>query len=382
MSQAERVAFYAPLKPPDHPAPSGDREIARLFRRAFESLGMDAPVASRFRSRDAEGVARRQARMAALGPRLAARAVRRLGAPRLCAWFTYHLYYKAADWFGPEAAAALGVPYLVAEASYAPKRAGGPWDLAHRRVAWTVGQAAAVLCLNPNDRACLLPLVDDPARIIDFPPFLDAAPYAQADAIRPAARAELAAAHGLPTDAVWLLAVGMMRRGDKAASYQALAAALSRMTTDRDWRLIVVGDGAARPEIEPALQAAAGGRAVFAGLLDAPTLARYYAAADLMVWPAVAEAFGMAMLEAQASGLAVVAGRVGGVPAVVEDGISGLLAPPGDAAAFADATTALIADGPRRLAFGNAARARVRERQSLAAAAGRLEHILERIGAQ
>jgi len=379
VSQAGRVAFYAPLKPPDHPAPSGDRRIARLFRAAFERLGQETPVASRFRSRDAKGDADRQARMAALGPGLARRAIRTLGAPRPSAWFTYHLYYKAADWFGPEAAALLGVPYLVAEASYAPKRAGGPWDLAHRRVAWAVGQAAAVLCLNPNDRACLLPLVDDPARLIDFPPFLDVAPYAQAAAIRSAARAELAAAHGLPTDAVWLLAVGMMRHGDKAASYRALAKALPRMRTDRDWRLLVVGDGRARPDIEAALQAATGGRAVFTGKVDEPTLAIAYAAADLMVWPAVAEAFGMAMLEAQASGLPVVAGRVGGVPAVVEDGVSGLLAPPGDAAAFADAMTTLIADGPRRTAFGAAARARVGERQSLAAAAGRLEHILERI---
>ena len=318
--------------------------------------------------------------MAALGPGLARRALRRLGAPPPDLWFTYHLYYKAADWFGPEAAAALGVPYVVAEASYAPKRTGGPWDLSHRRVAAAVGQAAAVLCLNPNDAPCLAPLMPDPSRLIDFPPFIDIAPYRDAPADRADGRAAIAAAHGLPEAAVWLLAVGMMRAGDKAASYAALARALARMDAPEDWRLIVVGDGAARPGIEQALDAATRGRAVYAGALDEAGLARYYAAADLMAWPAVAEAFGMAMLEGQASGLPVVAGDVGGVKGVVDHGRSGLLTPPGDDDAFAVALAALIGDAARRRAFGAAGRARVAERQSLQAAGRRLEALLERIG--
>lgn len=380
MSPRTSIAFYAPLKPPDHPAPSGDRRIARLFQDAFAEIDVQARLASRFRSREPDGDRTRQARMAALGPWLARRAVRRLGGRRPAAWFTYHLYYKAADWFGPEAAAALDIPYLVAEASYAPKRAGGPWDLSHRRVARAVNAAAAVLCLNPNDIACLTPLVDAPARLIRFPPFLDATPYLAAATTREAARAYIADAHGLPERAVWLLAVGMMRPGDKAASYAALGRGLARLDLKTDWRLIVVGDGVARPDIEPALAAAARGRAVFAGALDEADLARYYAAADLMAWPAVGEAFGMAMLEAQASGLAVVAGDVGGVSAVVTDGVSGRLTPAGDDAAFATALAALIADPARRAAFGRAGRRRVGETQSLAAAAGRLEGILEGLG--
>ena len=49
-------------------------------------------------------------------------------APEL--WFTYHLYHKAPDWLGPRIAGALGIPYVVAEASFAPKQAGGPGPLA------------------------------------------------------------------------------------------------------------------------------------------------------------------------------------------------------------------------------------------------------------
>lgn len=380
MSARRVAAFYAPLKPPDHPAPSGDRRIARLFRDAFAAIDVETRLASRLRSRDAAGDARRQARLAALSPYLARRAARGLGPDGADFWFTYHLYYKAPDWFGPEAAALLGVPYLVAEASYAPKRAGGPWDLSHRRVAHAVGQAAAVLCLNPNDIACLAPLVDDPSRLIAFPPFLDVSPYADAARRRQDARARIAATAGLPADAVWLLAVGMMRPGDKTASFAALARALARLQTDRDWRLIVVGDGDKRADVEKAFAEAVGDRAVFAGALDESGLAGYYAAADAMVWPAHGEAFGMAMLEAQASGLPVVAGDVGGVSAVVADGQSGHLTAAGDDGAFAAAVDRLLDDDERRRAMGDAGALRVAKNQSLAAAGRRLEGILEGIG--
>ena len=220
-----RAAFYAPLKPPDHPAPSGDRRIARLFRAAFARIGVETPLASDFRSREPKGDPAAQARMMGDGVARAGAAIEALGGAADF-WFTYHLYYKAADWFGPEAAARMGIPYVLAEASYAPKRAGGPWDLSHKRVAHCVREAVAILCLNPNDAACLAPLLDDQSTLIDFPPFLDTAPYADVVNIRAEARAHIAAETGTDANTLWLLAVGMMRGGDKAASYAALADAL------------------------------------------------------------------------------------------------------------------------------------------------------------
>ena len=77
-----------------------------------------------------------------------------------------------------------------------------------------------------------------------------------------------------------------------------------------------------------------GRRIAFAGSLSPDALLDCYAAADLYVWPALREAWGMTLLEAQASGLPVVAGAEGGVPAVVADGVTGLSTPPGDVAAF------------------------------------------------
>jgi glycosyltransferase involved in cell wall biosynthesis len=102
-----------------------------------------------------------------------------------------------------------------------------------------------------------------------------------------------------------------------------------------------------------------------------------YAAADLMVWPARREAYGLAMLEAQAAGLPVVAGREGGVAEVVRDGVTGILSAPRDPAAFAAAVGQLLPDQARRQAMGAAAARFVAKERSLVEAAATLRAALE-----
>src|ERR1051326_7673990 len=162
-----RIAFYAPLKPPDHPVPSGDREIARLFLAALRRAGHEPFVASRIRSFDGAGDAEHQMRIAALSRRTTERLLRRWReqpetAPEL--WFTYHLYYKAPDWLGPPVSAALGIPDVVAEASYAAKRATGPWADGHRAVERALRRADAVIGLNSADCGGGVPLLVGPGR--------------------------------------------------------------------------------------------------------------------------------------------------------------------------------------------------------------------------
>ncbi|HVB17052.1 MAG TPA: glycosyltransferase family 4 protein [Stellaceae bacterium] len=363
-----RVAFYAPLKPPDHPVPSGDRRIARLFLDALRLAGHEPFVASRLRSYEPDGGALHQIQMRdacynAPDRLIAEWRLRPDDRPDL--WFTYHLYYKAPDWFGPKITAALNIPYVVAEASVRPRRADRRWDLGHRAVEAALRRADMVLGLNPADRECVLPLLRDPQRWVALAPFLDASPYGMPRTADPS----------MPPR---LIAVAMMRPGDKLASYRLLGAALAQLL-DLKWSLDIVGDGPARAEVEDALMPL-GSRVVYRGMLDEAAIAAVLAEADLFVWPAINEAFGMALLEAQASGLPVVAGASGGVAGIVATGETGLLTPPGDVHSFAASVRRLICDGAARAAMGQAARAKVRAEHDLPSAAARLGAAIERLG--
>ena len=176
-----RLAFYAPLKPPDHPVPSGDRRMAQLLIQALAQAGHQVELASRFASRRSEGAQQKDVAAAAAGERehLLALYAARPPAERPAAWFTYHLYYKAPDWLGPDLARALAIPYLVAEASVAGKRAGGPHALGHDATAAALRAAARVFVINPADREGLEPLVTLPHRLVELPAFLDLAAFAR-----------------------------------------------------------------------------------------------------------------------------------------------------------------------------------------------------------
>lgn len=379
-----RIAFYAPLKSPTHGTPSGDRRVAGLLMDALARAGHRVELVSTFRSYDAVGDAPRQAALRdqgiALGQRLAAQWRDAPAAARPDLWFTYHAYYKAPDWLGPEASQALAIPYVIAEASHAQKRAGGPWDVGHRGALAAIRRADLLLCPTRDDLEGLRAVAAAEDRIAWLPPFLDPAPFRAAAARREPERARLARAHGLDAALPWLAVAAMTRPGDKLASYKMLAQALAR-TSDLRWQLLVAGDGQARAEVEAALGAAIPGRAVFLGALRMGGVAAVYAASDLCVWPAVNEAYGMAMLEAQAAGLPVVSCATRGVPDVVEHGRTGLLAPYGDEAAFAELVRSLLVDAATRVRMGAAAAAFVAGERSVETAALRLGALLARLPA-
>jgi glycosyltransferase involved in cell wall biosynthesis len=376
-----RIAFYAPLKPPTHPVPSGDRRMARLLMRAFESAGHQVEVAALFRSLEPRGDSERQTRLAGIGGRLAARLARRWLAhpaqerPRV--FVTYHLYYKAPDWIGPRVAARLGIPYVVVEASVANKRAGGPWSLGHEATVAALKRAAAVVSLNPADDAGVLPHLAGSERLHHLRPFLDGADGAAAAGVRGANHVVVGQRFDLPADEPWLVAVAMMRPGDKLASYRLLGEALAPLR-DRPWRLLVVGDGSAREDVRAAL-APLGERVRYAGMLDESELPAIYAASDLFVWPAINEAYGMALLEAQAAGLPVVAGDFGGVSGIVAHGRTGWLTARGEAGPITRAVADLLADPARRKEMSRAAIAKTAAEHSLAAAGRALDTLLAQV---
>lgn len=140
--------------------------------------------------------------------------------------------------------------------------------------------------------------------------------------------------------------------------FPTLARAL-RLLEERSFRATLVGDGPDRAAVEAELR----GAATLAGERhDVPAL---LADADVFVLSSTSEGMPLTVLEAMAAGLPVVASAVGGLPELVEDGVTGLLVPPRDPEALADVLRRLLADADLRRRLGAAGRARAEERFDL-----------------
>ncbi|MBY2943284.1 glycosyltransferase family 4 protein [Rhizobium leguminosarum] len=352
-----RVAFYAPMKSPNHPVPSGDRLMARLLIRALELGGHQVDVASEFRAYASTPQAA-AALEPAIGAELERLRLRWKSAPRPELWFCYHPYYKSPDPFGPVISAEFAIPYVTAEASYAAKRDRTGWAASQKLVGEAIMRAAVNISFTGRDEAGLAAAFAQ-ARLARLNPFIDTALF---ETVSPA------------PDQRRLMTVAMMRAGDKMDSYVMLAKAL-RLIEDRPWTLAVIGDGPMRQEVR-ALFADFPGRIEWLGERNAIEIAELLGRGGLYVWPGCGEAYGLAYLEAQAAGLPVVAQETAGVPAVVEAGVTGLLTPEGDVAAYAEAVAALLDERQRRDAMGQAARRLVLGERSLAMAAQLLDGIL------
>jgi glycosyltransferase involved in cell wall biosynthesis len=141
-----------------------------------------------------------------------------------------------------------------------------------------------------------------------------------------------------------------------------IQAAQTVIKTQPNTKFLLVGDGPLKPQLQASLQATNLQRNFqFVGNLSEADLAAIYNCADLFVLPSVQEGQGIVLLEAQASGVPVVAFGVGGVTEAVRDGETGLLAAGGDTAGLADALLRLLSDEALRKRMGAAGRRFVME---------------------
>jgi glycosyltransferase involved in cell wall biosynthesis len=366
------IGFYAPLKSPYHPVPSGDRYIARGLMAALRAAGHRPRLMSEVRTWEGLGDLASQARI----KRRALRALDRLKrefdrdpASRPELWFTYHVYHRAPDWLGPAIADYLTIPYVVAEASYAPKQTDGPWRDGCSAARDAIVRADAVISLNTDDRP-MLERLRNGAGIYALRPFLV---HSEVTKSRDEARTLAAAQWALPPEVPWITVMGMMRGGRKQASFE-LAAKLLGSLRELPFHAIVVGDGPFAEEIRQVFSSALGSRATFTGLLDRDAIDTVLRGGDVFLWPAVDEPIGMVLLEAQAQGLPVVAIRNRGVRDIVCDGMTGFLAD--GEAELRSALHTLVSQRAVRDQMGMSASAHVRDHHSLASAALRLDESL------
>ncbi len=165
--------------------------------------------------------------------------------------------------------------------------------------------------------------------------------------------APAAASRARPT----ILAVGHQYRRKRTADLLRAIPLLPPHLADA--RVRVVGDGPELPRLRRlASRLGIADRVDFLGRIDDQALAREYAGADCFCHPSVQEAFGIAVVEAMAAGLPVVAGRAAALPEIVRDGVTGLLVAPRDPSAIAAALAQLLDDGELRASLGAAGRLR------------------------
>jgi len=156
-----------------------------------------------------------------------------------------------------------------------------------------------------------------------------------------------------------------------------LVAALKRVVQRRAAvKLLIIGDGEERRSLEiVSRDLAISDKVVFVGSVARENLPRYLALGDVFVLPSVAdETFGISLCEAMACEVAAVATRVGGIPEVAEDRVTGFLTEPGDPSGLAEKILLLLADPELRVRMGKEGRRRVLSRFSWDQVARSLEN--------
>lgn len=253
----------------------------------------------------------------------------------------------------------LHTPASVAR--YAALMRGLPWSgSAHAKDIWTspdweirdkLAEADWVVTCTAAGAAHLKSLAADPGRV--------ALQYHGIDLTRFPAAPDRAQDPGTVT----LLSVG---RAVAKKGYDDLIDALARLPAGRDWRLIHIGGGPMLDDLKRrAVAAGIAGRIDWQGARPQPDVLAALRRADLFVLASKIAPDGdrdglpNVLMEAQSQGLCTVATAVSAIPELIRDGETGLLVPPGDPDALAEALSRTIGDAALRHRLGAAGRARV-----------------------
>jgi glycosyltransferase involved in cell wall biosynthesis len=217
---------------------------------------------------------------------------------------------------------------------------------------WKYRQVDCFICASEAIRVMLIGDGVPQARAVTVHEGID---LAHVDAAPPAAlHQELWLPHQAPL--VGNVAALVPHKGQR----HLIDAAAEVVRREPDARFIIAGEGELRGSLEHQIrQHRLDKHVILAGFR--PDVLSLHKAFDLFVMSSVTEGLGTSLLDAMASGKAVVATRTGGIPEVVVDGETGILTPPRDHAAMAAAIVRLLGDAPLRRRMGEAGRRRIEQ---------------------
>ena len=271
-----------------------------------------------------------------------------------------HTWY--ANLAGHLASLLHGIPHVATVHSLEPLRPwkaeqlGGGYALSSWAERVSLASASAVVAVSDGMRSDILSVYPEisPERVRVIRNGINTLEYA------PDPSADVLEKHGVDPERPYVIFVGRITRQKGVPVLLRAAAAL-----DPSAQLVLCAGAADTQELgeEVAslvaeLQASRTGVLWIPEMLPKPEIIQLLTHALAFVCPSVYEPLGIVNLEAMACSTAVVASRVGGIPEVVDDGVTGLLVPPDNPAALADALNLLLRDPGRAEAMGRAGRER------------------------
>jgi alpha-maltose-1-phosphate synthase len=329
------------------------RELTRLVNLTVHCQGADRPTAVAHRPWDHLAGANQALRTISTDLSMTA-AVGSAGLVHSHTWY--------ANLAGHLASLLYGIPHVVTVHSLEPLRPwkaeqlGGGYELSSWCERTAVEAAAAVIAVSNgmrDDVLAVYPAVPaDRVRVIHNG--IDTSEY------RPDPATDVLDRYGVDPGRPSVIFVGRVTRQKGLPVLLRAAGAI-----DQAAQLVICAGQADTPELESEvsdlvrpLRANRSGVIWLSGMLAKREVIQLLTHATVFACPSLYEPLGIVNLEAMACGTAVVGSRVGGVPEVVADGETGLLVPPGDPAALADAINVLLADEHRAAQMGRLGRAR------------------------
>lgn len=371
MLQNKNIAFYAPIKPPDHHIPSGDRLIAQNIFKALEISDANVELASRYiaysKRHDQLILAEKKQGAEAEAKKLIDEYRSRPKASRPQLWLTYHPYCKAPDWIGPLVSKALSIPYVTIEAAKTGQ--GGSedfWKPWREEAQAGIKKADLHLVFKPTDETYLSELLGSKEKLMQFNPFIDAENIDLAEPMQ-------LPAHWDKNTPV-LITTGMMRKGKKLDNFHILAEALTDL--GEDFNLVIVGGGPEEETIRKAFSKIEESKIHWTGMVEHLDVLRWMRTSDVFIWPGWKEPIGMVYLEAQLQELPVLAYKSMGVPLVVTHQETGLLAPEDGLESLRINICTLLENTELRKSMGKDGRKKVLIEHGINAASERLSQTL------